>query len=116
MGTNLRKPSEVVLNHDSYSRDTKSKIYDGHVLGYITPWNSHGYNVAKIFGNKFSSISPVWLHCPKCGGGKRLHDPGQPRHRQKVDVGGAQERTRNKDHPASPFRQVDWAGLHESVP
>jgi len=59
--TNLRKPSEVVLNYDSYSKDTKSKIYDGHVLGYITPWNSHGYNVAKIFGNKFSSISPVWL-------------------------------------------------------
>lgn len=65
--TNLRKPSEVVLNHDSYSKDTKSKIYDGHVLGYITPWNSHGYNVAKIFGNKFSSISPVWLQIVPSG-------------------------------------------------
>ena len=50
--TTLRKPSEVVLNYDSYSKDTKSKIYDGHVLGYITPWNSHGYNVAKIFGKR----------------------------------------------------------------
>ena len=48
--TNLGKPSEVVLNHDIYSRDTKSKIFDGHVLGYVTPWNSHGYNIAKTFG------------------------------------------------------------------
>jgi len=59
--TNLRRPSEVVLNHDKYYRDTKSKIFDGHVLGYITPWNGHGYDVAKIFGNKLSTVSPVWL-------------------------------------------------------
>ena len=52
--TNLRKPSEVILNHDSYSKDTKSKIFDGHVLGYITPWNSHGYNIAKTFGESLS--------------------------------------------------------------
>lgn len=24
-------------------------------------WNNHGYDVAKIFGNKFTHISPVWL-------------------------------------------------------
>lgn len=24
-------------------------------------WNSHGYDIAKTFGNKFSFVSPVWL-------------------------------------------------------
>ena len=24
-------------------------------------WNSHGYDVAKIFSGKFTYISPVWL-------------------------------------------------------
>ena len=24
-------------------------------------WNSHGYDIAKMFGNKFSFVSPVWL-------------------------------------------------------
>ncbi len=31
------------------------------VLGYVTPWNSRGYDVAKEFGRKFSLFSPVWL-------------------------------------------------------
>lgn len=24
-------------------------------------WNNHGYDIAKIFSNKFTHISPVWL-------------------------------------------------------
>ena len=30
-------------------------------MGYVTPWNGHGYDVAKTFGDKFDIISPVWL-------------------------------------------------------
>ncbi|MEQ2310232.1 Chitinase domain-containing protein 1 [Ameca splendens] len=37
------------------------KTFDGPVLAYITPWNSHGYDIAKQFGSKLSSVSPVWL-------------------------------------------------------
>ena len=32
----------------------------------MTPWNNHGYDVAKIFGGKFSLISPVWLQVSLC--------------------------------------------------
>jgi hypothetical protein len=27
----------------------------------LLQWNNEGYDVAKIFGNKFTHISPVWL-------------------------------------------------------
>lgn len=30
-------------------------------------WNSHGYDVAKIFAKKFDIISPVWLQIVKHG-------------------------------------------------
>lgn len=53
--------------------------FNGTVLAYVTPvsfifflfhlydcqiqlqWNSHGYDIAKWFANKFTHISPVWL-------------------------------------------------------
>lgn len=30
-------------------------------------WNSHGYDIAKIFGGKFTHISPVWLQLKRRG-------------------------------------------------
>lgn len=30
-------------------------------------WNSHGYDVAKMFAKKFDIISPVWLQIVKQG-------------------------------------------------
>ncbi len=45
----------------------------GAVLGYVTPWNSHGYDVAQMFNSKFSLISPVWLQLlPKSKKGGRF--------------------------------------------
>lgn len=29
-------------------------------LAYVTPWNSHGYDLAKWFASTFTHISPVW--------------------------------------------------------
>ena len=52
---------DILENHSSYFKDTALKNFEGPVLGYVTPWNSHGYDVAKTFGSKFSLISPVWL-------------------------------------------------------
>jgi chitinase domain-containing protein 1 len=43
------------------SSTSLSKSFRGPVLGYVTPWNSHGYDIAKNFGGKFSLVSPVWL-------------------------------------------------------
>ena len=53
--------ADVVEHCDAYYKDTSLKHFESHVLGYVTPWNSHGYDVAKTFGNKFTMISPVWL-------------------------------------------------------
>uniref|UniRef100_A0A4W6DUN0 Chitinase domain-containing protein 1 n=1 Tax=Lates calcarifer TaxID=8187 RepID=A0A4W6DUN0_LATCA len=58
------------------------KTFQGPVLGYITPWNSHGYDVAKTFGPKLTSVSPVWLQLRRRGPetfdvtGLHDHDPG----------------------------------------
>ncbi|XP_060933375.1 chitinase domain-containing protein 1 [Limanda limanda] len=43
------------------------KTFPGAVLGYVTPWNSHGYDVAKTFGPKLTSVCPVWLQLRRRG-------------------------------------------------
>ncbi|XP_019871850.2 chitinase domain-containing protein 1 [Aethina tumida] len=58
-------PKEIVSNHGAFFQETDEYNFDGMVLGYVTPWNNHGYDVAKIFGNKFTHISPVWLQVVK---------------------------------------------------
>lgn len=52
---------EIAKNHMLYSKRHKNeRRFDGDVLAYVTPWNSHGYDVAKTWG-KFTMISPVWF-------------------------------------------------------
>ncbi|XP_061138218.1 chitinase domain-containing protein 1 [Syngnathus typhle] len=43
------------------------KTFKGQVIGYVTPWNSHGYDIAKLFGPKLTSVSPVWLQLRRRG-------------------------------------------------
>uniref|UniRef100_A0ACB8G392 Chitinase domain-containing protein 1 n=1 Tax=Sphaerodactylus townsendi TaxID=933632 RepID=A0ACB8G392_9SAUR len=76
------KAKDIILEHKSYcAKKTKERNFLGDVLGYITPWNSHGYDIAKIFGNKFRIISPVWLQVKRRGKEKfqftGLHDADQ---------------------------------------
>lgn len=56
------KYDDIIDNHDLYSTQHKDirRFNTGEVLAYVTPWNNHGYDVAKTFG-KFTMISPVWL-------------------------------------------------------
>uniref|UniRef100_A0A8C0H471 CHID1 n=1 Tax=Chelonoidis abingdonii TaxID=106734 RepID=A0A8C0H471_CHEAB len=62
------KAKDIVLEHKSYcAKKMKERHFWGDVLGYITPWNSHGYDIAKMFGNKFTLISPVWLQVKRKG-------------------------------------------------
>ncbi|XP_061236298.1 chitinase domain-containing protein 1 isoform X2 [Neopsephotus bourkii] len=62
------KAKDIILEHKSYcSKKMRERHFSGDVLGYITPWNSHGYDIAKIFGNKFTLISPVWLQVKRRG-------------------------------------------------
>ncbi|XP_031968476.1 chitinase domain-containing protein 1 isoform X3 [Corvus moneduloides] len=76
------KAKDIILEHKSYcSKKMKERHFSGDVLGYITPWNSHGYDIAKIFGNKFTLISPVWLQVKRRGKERfqftGLHDADQ---------------------------------------
>ncbi|XP_066995734.2 chitinase domain-containing protein 1 [Anabrus simplex] len=61
---------DILSHYKSYFEDTKKKNFKGHLLGYVTPWNNHGYNVAKIFAAKFDFISPVWLQISREGQNK----------------------------------------------
>ncbi|XP_068117271.1 chitinase domain-containing protein 1 isoform X2 [Hyperolius riggenbachi] len=62
------KAKDVVLDHQNYcAKKVKERHISGDVLGYVTPWNGHGYDVAKIFASKFTQISPVWLQIKRKG-------------------------------------------------
>jgi len=58
---------DVYNNHAAYFKKTNFRNFNGSILGYVTPWNSHGYDVSKIFTNKFTVLSPVWLQVKKQG-------------------------------------------------
>jgi len=72
--------TDVINNHNSFCNNTGRNFDGGDVLGYVTPWNSHGYDVAKTFA-KFTFISPVWLQILFKGSKKYkvsgLHDADQ---------------------------------------
>ncbi|XP_030555095.1 chitinase domain-containing protein 1 [Drosophila novamexicana] len=58
---------DILIHHEAYYKDTGKRRFNGTILGYVTPWNSHGYDVAKMFAKKFDIISPVWLQIVKQG-------------------------------------------------
>uniref|UniRef100_A0A8C9VTF0 Chitinase domain-containing protein 1 n=1 Tax=Scleropages formosus TaxID=113540 RepID=A0A8C9VTF0_SCLFO len=74
---------DIVREEKRYcSKTTGVRNFQGPVLGYITPWNAHGYDIAKLFGPKMSLVSPVWLQLRRRGQesfhitGLQDHDPG----------------------------------------
>ncbi|XP_034950775.1 chitinase domain-containing protein 1 isoform X1 [Chelonus insularis] len=56
------KSTDILKESGLYHKNTKVKNFPNEVLGYITPWNADGYDVAKTFHNKFTLISPVWFN------------------------------------------------------
>ncbi|RZC37434.1 chitinase domain-containing protein 1 [Asbolus verrucosus] len=71
-------PKDILQNYKAFFKETDEYSFKGLVLGYVTPWNNHGYDIGKIFGNKFTHISPVWLELrrksPKAYEIKGTHD------------------------------------------
>ncbi|RWS02380.1 chitinase-like protein 5, partial [Dinothrombium tinctorium] len=60
--TSKPKVKDVLREHKAYTlSEVGIKKFNGTVLGYVTPWNNHGYDIAKIFARKFTHISPVWF-------------------------------------------------------
>lgn len=51
---------DILTENVKVSENAFTRRYDYPVLGYITPWNSHGYEMAKRFNSKFTHLSPVW--------------------------------------------------------
>lgn len=77
--TTKPKLKDIVKEHALYfDRDREVKNFEGDVLAYVTPWNNHGYNIAKLFSSKFKIVSPVWLQVKVSPGGsyhvEGLHD------------------------------------------
>lgn len=58
---------DIQANHQAYHEHTQHRNFQGMVLGYVTPWNNQGYDIAKIFASKFTHISPVWLQIKRKG-------------------------------------------------
>uniref|UniRef100_A0A8D8GDF6 Chitinase domain-containing protein 1 n=1 Tax=Culex pipiens TaxID=7175 RepID=A0A8D8GDF6_CULPI len=58
---------DILVENAAYHEETALKNFNGKVLGYVTPWNNHGYDVAKLWGSKFSYVSPVWLQVLRKG-------------------------------------------------
>ncbi|XP_037961205.1 chitinase domain-containing protein 1 isoform X2 [Teleopsis dalmanni] len=58
---------DILVHNAAYYKDVSTRNFNNTVLGYVTPWNSHGYDIAKVFGKKFDIISPVWFQIIKKG-------------------------------------------------
>ncbi|KAI6231932.1 GH18 domain-containing protein [Aphelenchoides besseyi] len=54
------KLQKEILEHHSEFDSSKAKRQFVK-LGYVTPWNGHGYDVAKWTAEKYTHISPVWF-------------------------------------------------------
>ncbi|KAJ3131433.1 Chitinase domain-containing protein 1, partial [Irineochytrium annulatum] len=55
--------ASILKHHSYYDKDTAhvKQTHDAaRTLAYVTPWNNHGYDVAKMFRGKFTHLSPVW--------------------------------------------------------
>ncbi|XP_068617773.1 chitinase domain-containing protein 1 [Battus philenor] len=52
---------DIIKYHATFHQDVSLRNFKNSVLGYVTPWNSRGYDVAKMWAPKFNYISPVWL-------------------------------------------------------
>eukprot|EP00736_Rhodelphis_marinus_P000504 Rmarinus@m.12327 len=76
--------STLIREGGKYENAT-SKYFPGSTLGYVTPWNNHGYDTAKWFADKFSYVSPCWLQVQYAPDGAKIggkHD---------IDIGWARE-------------------------
>uniref|UniRef100_A0A5S6R2H0 Chitinase domain-containing protein 1 n=1 Tax=Trichuris muris TaxID=70415 RepID=A0A5S6R2H0_TRIMR len=50
----------ILENHDKIV-SPELKLFPNPTLAFVTPWNGRGYDVAKLYGAKFSHVSPVWF-------------------------------------------------------
>ncbi|XP_021313412.1 chitinase domain-containing protein 1 isoform X2 [Sorghum bicolor] len=51
---------EILAEHTRVSENRSQRNFPNPVLAYVTPWNSKGYDMAKLFSKKLTHVSPVW--------------------------------------------------------
>ncbi|KAF8676001.1 hypothetical protein HU200_047504 [Digitaria exilis] len=51
---------EILNEHARVSENRWQRHFPNPVLAYVTPWNSKGYDMAKLFSAKLTHVSPVW--------------------------------------------------------
>ncbi|CAO2170667.1 unnamed protein product [Urochloa humidicola] len=51
---------EILTEHTRVSENRSQRQFPNPILAYVTPWNSKGYDMAKLFSAKLTHISPVW--------------------------------------------------------
>ncbi|KAI7735313.1 hypothetical protein M8C21_029730 [Ambrosia artemisiifolia] len=51
---------QILTENAQVVSENGSRHFPNPVLAYVTPWNSKGYDLAKVFNSKFTHISPVW--------------------------------------------------------
>ncbi|KAI9330021.1 glycoside hydrolase superfamily [Zopfochytrium polystomum] len=65
---------EILREHAKYSKSGASVPgFNERSLVYVTPWNNHGYDVAKMFRGKFTHVSPVWYNIHPTEPGKPVY-------------------------------------------
>jgi chitinase domain-containing protein 1 len=65
----------ILENYQSYCFTcTNNRQFPYSTLIYITPWNNRGYDLVKIFPEKFDYICPVWFNLKRIGIEKYLID------------------------------------------
>ncbi|KAM0938461.1 putative glycoside hydrolase family 18, catalytic domain, glycoside hydrolase superfamily [Dioscorea sansibarensis] len=58
---------EILAEHSRVSENRTRKHFENPVLAYVTPWNSRGYEMAKLFSSKVTHVSPVWYELKSKG-------------------------------------------------
>jgi len=53
--------SSIIAENKKYCSLVDEKHFASETLGFVTPWNNRGYDIAKIFKKKFDYISPTWF-------------------------------------------------------
>lgn len=113
--------SSILKEHQKYYEDGRTtKNFQNPTLGYVTPWNNHGYDIAKIFNKKFTYISPVWytIQLKQIAGGELTLELGG---KHDVDLGWLND-VRNSNNNTEAFPKIvprfllqNWGETHYSV-
>ncbi|KAL5036611.1 hypothetical protein BDEG_24552 [Batrachochytrium dendrobatidis JEL423] len=111
----------ILENHDIYST-----VNAGHrlrpfnaVLGYVTPWNSRGYDISKMFLGKFTHIAPLWYRIKRLNG-KFILDGAHDVDQQWMNQVRQPDRQGKRAlvlplFQVSEFTQTDWMALIQDL-